>query len=40
MASSNFQSVLENARKGLGDDPFGYRREFMSLVEKTRLLWK
>jgi Ca-activated chloride channel family protein len=39
MGASSFESVLENAQSGKGKDPFGYRSEFMRLVEKTRLLW-
>ena len=33
------ESVLENAQSGKGKDPYGYRSEFIRLVEKSRLLW-
>lgn len=39
MAASSFESVLENAKTGMGKDPYEYRSEFMTLVEKTKLLW-
>jgi hypothetical protein len=29
----------EDPQSGKGKDPFGYRSEFIRLVEKTRLLW-
>ena len=36
--SANFDSILERANEAIGDDPFGYRREFLVLVEKAKLL--
>lgn len=36
--SANFERVLENARMGLGRDPYGYRSEFIQLVQKTQRL--
>ncbi|MFT6502129.1 MAG: Ca-activated chloride channel family protein [Crocinitomicaceae bacterium] len=39
MGASSFESVLTNAKTGMGKDPFGYRSEFIRLVEKSRLLW-
>jgi hypothetical protein len=35
---ASFESVLERARDGLAEDPHGYRREFVSLVELARTL--
>jgi Ca-activated chloride channel family protein len=35
---ASYESVLELAREGKGSDMFGYRTEFIQLVEKTRLL--
>lgn len=40
MGSASFESVISNAINGLKDDPYGYRREFLLLVEKTELMWK
>lgn len=37
-ADSSFQSVLKLAREGRGADPYGYRSEFIQLVEICRLL--
>ena len=34
--SSNFEDVLARARRGTGDDEFGYRAEFIRLVEQAR----
>ena len=36
--NANFDSILERASLSLGEDNFGYRREFMILVEKAKLL--
>ena len=38
--SASFQSVLRRARAAKGDDPEGYRSEFIRLVEKAELLKK
>jgi len=36
----SFDHVLTSAKKSKGDDQFGYRAEFISLVEKAKLLVK
>lgn len=36
--TSNYDDILERASNATGDDPFGYRREFIMLVEKAKLL--
>ena len=36
---ASFDRVLENARMGRGADPFGYRSEFIRIVEKTQMIW-
>ena len=35
---ASYESVLELARDGKGEDRFGYRAEFIQLVERCRLL--
>ncbi|MFK7784372.1 MAG: von Willebrand factor type A domain-containing protein [Crocinitomicaceae bacterium] len=35
---ANFDSVIDRATKAIGDDKFGYRKEFIMLVEKARTL--
>lgn len=35
---ANFDDILQLANEALGDDSFGYRREFISVVEKAKLL--
>ena len=37
---ASYAKVLELARKGLNDDPNGYRREFIRLVEAVQQLQK
>ncbi len=34
----SFDSVLEMAKSAMGEDPFGYREEFIQLVEKAKTL--
>lgn len=36
--SANFERVLKNARLGLGRDPYGYRSEFIQLVQHAQRL--
>lgn len=36
--TANFERILRNARLGLGRDPYGYRSEFIQLVQKTQRL--
>lgn len=36
--SANYDSILKRANEAIGDDTFGYRREFLILVEKAKLL--
>jgi Ca-activated chloride channel family protein len=36
--NSNFDAVLKRANEAIGEDKFGYRREFIILVEKAKLL--
>ncbi|GAB5417467.1 MAG: hypothetical protein Crog4KO_30490 [Crocinitomicaceae bacterium] len=36
--TANFDRILQNARMGLGRDPYGYRSEFIQLVQKTKRL--
>ncbi|MCR9170902.1 MAG: VWA domain-containing protein [bacterium] len=36
--TANFERILKNARLGLGRDPYGYRSEFIQLVQKTQRL--
>jgi len=36
--NANYDAILERASNAMGDDPFGYRREFIMLVEKAKLL--
>lgn len=36
--NANFDAVLERATSAIGDDKFGYRKEFIMLVEKAKLL--
>lgn len=36
--NANFDRVLKNAKIGLGRDPYGYRSEFIKIVEKTKTL--
>ena len=36
--TSNFESILERAEASKGTDPFGYRNEFILVVEKAQLL--
>lgn len=36
--TSNFDSILERAKASKGTDPFGYRNEFILVVEKAQLL--
>ncbi|XOV65924.1 MAG: von Willebrand factor type A domain-containing protein [Fluviicola sp.] len=36
--TANFDRILKNARQGLGRDPYGYRTEFIELVQKTQRL--
>ena len=38
--SASFKSIIEKAKKGLGDDVHGYRAEFIRLVERAELLMK
>lgn len=37
--TTDFDRILETARKNKGEDPYGYRSEFIRLVEKTKVLW-
>lgn len=37
--TTDFDRIIETARKTKGDDPYGYRSEFIRLVEKTKILW-
>jgi Ca-activated chloride channel family protein len=37
-AQSSFESVKSLAKNSMGDDNFGYRLEFVQMVEKARLL--
>jgi Ca-activated chloride channel family protein len=39
LQQSSFDNVLRLARKGLGADVQGYRKEFISLVKKSAALW-
>jgi Ca-activated chloride channel family protein len=39
LQESSFDGVLQLARKGLGNDVMGYRKEFISLVKKSAALW-
>lgn len=36
--TASFDHVLENARTGLGRDPYGYRSEFIQIVKKAKTL--
>lgn len=36
--TANFERVLKNAQLGLGRDPYGYRSEFIQIVQKTQRL--
>lgn len=36
--TASFQNALRNARLGLGRDPYGYRSEFIQLVQKAQRL--
>ncbi|MBN1998992.1 von Willebrand factor type A domain-containing protein [candidate division KSB1 bacterium] len=36
--SASLQHVKEMAKGAMGDDPFGYRREFLDLVERVQIL--
>lgn len=36
--TASFDRVLENARTGLGRDPYGYRSEFIQIVKKAKIL--
>lgn len=36
--SSNYEHVIKSAQSALGKDSFGYRQEFLSLVEKAKSL--
>lgn len=36
--TANFERILKNARLGLGRDPYGYRSEFIQIVQKTQRL--
>ena len=36
--TANFDSILERAKASKGTDPFGYRNEFILVVEKAQLL--
>jgi Ca-activated chloride channel homolog len=36
--SASFAIILEKGKKSLGKDEFGYRQEFISIVEKAKLL--
>lgn len=36
--NSNFDAVLKRANESVGEDKFGYRREFIILAEKAKLL--
>ncbi len=38
--SATMQMVLDLAENGIGDDPFGYRLEFVSLVKKAKRLYR
>jgi Ca-activated chloride channel family protein len=35
---ASFDHILRQARDAQGEDPFGYRKHFIRLVEKTRAL--
>lgn len=39
LQESSFEDVLKLARRGLGSDAQGYRKEFISLVKKSAALW-
>jgi len=34
--TANFERILKNARLGLGRDPYGYRSEFIQIVQKAQ----
>lgn len=36
--SANYDRILKNARLGLGRDPYGYRSEFIQIVQKAQRL--
>jgi len=36
--SANYDEILKRAQSAKGDDPFGYRGEFIMLVEKAKLM--
>jgi Ca-activated chloride channel family protein len=36
--TSNFEDILDRAQRSKGTDPYGYRNEFILLVEKAKLL--
>lgn len=36
--NANYDAIIERATEALGDDKYGYRREFIILVEKAKLL--
>ncbi len=38
--TANFDRVLENASIGLGEDPFGYRAEFIRIVQEAKSIWE
>ena len=38
--NSNFDSVIKTAKKSKGKDQFGYRAEFIDLIERTEMLTK
>jgi Ca-activated chloride channel family protein len=37
--TANFEHILEQAERVKGDDPYGYRKEFIRIVEQTRVIW-
>lgn len=36
--TANFDDILQRANEAIGDDKFGYRHEFITIVEKAKLL--
>jgi Ca-activated chloride channel family protein len=36
--NANYDAIIERATTAMGEDKFGYRREFIMLVEKAKLL--
>ena len=38
--TATYEGIVELANEGVGDDPGGYRREFVTLVEKAKALQK